>query len=265
MKMTCVAAAVASISISVMINAGHVDHQRMNGVHLQQAEIPGSFMAIEIIKLIDDPRLRLGVIEITGGTVEPASQELRQTGAGLAARIGAADYEIPEDQRRAVRQLLKIGGFSPSGRNRPAHELLVRDIKERGSFHHINNIVDVNNVISLVSLLPISIFDGAKLKNTLTVRIGKPEEGYVFNQSGQWLDVKKCIACCNGDPPGEPIGTPVKDSMVTKIFEGASHYVGIIYGSTDGCSDEELAAVTQRFGELLASESGGEIAQCRII
>ena len=179
--------------------------------------------------------------------------------------MGTADYEIPEDKRGAIRQLLKIGGFSASGRNRPAHELLVRDIKERGSFHHINNIVDVNNVISLVSLLPISIFDGAKLKDTITVRIGKPEEGYVFNQSEQWLDVKRCITCCNGEPPGEPIGTPVKDSMATKIFEGATHYVGVIYGTTAGWSAEELAAVTQRFADLLASESGGEIVQCRVM
>lgn len=222
-------------------------------------------MAIEIINLIDNPRLRLGIVEVTGGTVAPASQELRQTGSGLATRIGTIDYEIPEDQRRAVRQLLKTGGFSPSGRNRPAHELLVRDIKERGSFHHINNIVDINNIISLISLLPISIFDGAKLKDTITIRIGNPGEGYIFNQSEQWLDVKKCITCCNGGPPGEPIGTPVKDSMATKIFEGASHYLGVIYGTTEGWGEIELETVTQRFADLLARESGGEIAQCRVM
>jgi DNA/RNA-binding domain of Phe-tRNA-synthetase-like protein len=222
-------------------------------------------MAIEIVKLIDDPRLRLGIVEVEGGTVGPASHELRETASGLSARMGTVDYDIPEDKRRAVRQLLKIGGFSPSGRNRPAHELLVRDLKERGSFHHINNIVDVNNLISLISLLPISVFDGAKLETTITVRVGQPEEGYVFNQSGQWLDVKKCITCCNGEAPGKPIGTPVKDSMATKIFEGASHYLGVIYSSTEGWSIDELTDVTQRFADLLARESRGEIVQCRIL
>lgn len=222
-------------------------------------------MAIEITKLIDDPRLRLGVVEVSGGTVAPASEELTRLAAELAQNMGGEAYDIPEDKRRAVRQLLKLGGFSPSGRNRPAHELLVRDLKERGGFHHINNVVDVNNVVSLEALLPISIFDTAKLAPTVTVRIGEPGEGYVFNQSGQWLDVKRCITCCSGEPPGEPVGTPVKDSMATKVFEGANGFLGIIYSTTEGWSGSELAAASQRFSELLARETGGEIVQCRVL
>jgi len=222
-------------------------------------------MPIEIVKLIDDPRLRLGVVETSGGTVGPARDELVHIAAELARRIGGESYEIPEDKRRAVRQLLKLGGFSPTGRNRPAHELLVRDLKERGEFHHINNVVDVNNVVSLESLLPISIFDTAKLAPTVTVRIGEPGEGYVFNQSEQWLDVKRCIVCCNGNPPGEPVGTPVKDSMATKVFEGAGGLLGVIYGTTEGWSDSEMQAVAQRFADLLARETGGEITQCRVL
>jgi DNA/RNA-binding domain of Phe-tRNA-synthetase-like protein len=222
-------------------------------------------MATEIINSIDDPRLRLGIVEIGGGTVAPASSELTAIAAGLAQLMSSDSYEIPEEKRRTVRQLLKLGGFSPSGRNRPAHELLVRDLKERGEFHHINNVVDVNNVVSLESLLPISIFDVAKLAPTVTIRVGQPDEGYVFNQSGQWLDVKRCICCCNGAPPGEPIGTPVKDSMATKIFEGASAYLGVIYGTTAGWSNDELAAITQRFAALLARETGGEVIQSLVV
>ena len=222
-------------------------------------------MAIEVVKLIDDERLALGVAEVSGGTVGPASAELGELAAQLTARMGAGDYEIPEDQRRAVRQLLKTGGFSASGRNRPAHELLVRDLKERGEFNHINNVVDVNNMVSLESLLPISIFDVDKLEGPLTVRIGEPEEGYVFNQSGQWLDVKRCIVCCRGPAPGEPIGSPVKDSMATKIFKGAGGYLGIIYANRELWPDDELTAITQRFADLLAGETGGSIVQVAVL
>ena len=222
-------------------------------------------MAIEIVKLIDDPRLLLGVVEAAGGEVREASPELRALGAELVASRGTADYAIPEEKRRAVRQLLKLGGFSPSGRNRPAHELLVRDLQERGEFHHINNVVDVNNVISLAHLLPISIFDTAKLGSALTVRIGEPDEGYVFNQSGQWLAVKRCITCCNGRPPGEPVGTPVKDSMATKVFPGAGGLLGIIYATTDGWSRDELAAITREFAELLVRETGGTLVKTEVV
>jgi DNA/RNA-binding domain of Phe-tRNA-synthetase-like protein len=221
-------------------------------------------MAVEVVKLIDDARLSLGVVEVSGGTVGPASAELTELAAQLAVRVGAGDYEIPEDRRRAVRQLLKLGGFSPSGRNRPAHELLVRDLRERGGFNHINNVVDVNNVVSLESLLPISIFDVDKLAGPLTVRIGEPEEGYVFNQSGQWLDVKRCIVCCRGQTPGEPVGSPVKDSMATKIFEGAASFLGVIYANRELWPDGELAAITQRFADLLASETGGSMVQAAV-
>ena len=223
-------------------------------------------MPIDVEKLIEDPRLKLGVIEVEGGTVRDSGKELRERCAGLVEQVTVEGYEIPEDKRRAVRQLLKIGGFSPSGRNRPAHELLVRDIQERGEFNHINNVVDVNNVISLESLLPISIFDRDKMGDRLIVRIGEPEEGYVFNQSGQFLDVKRCICCCRRNAGNsEPVGTPVKDSMETKIFEGASRFLGVIYGTTDGWSSYELINLTQRFANLLADETGGFIIQARVV
>lgn len=222
-------------------------------------------MAVEIVKLIDDPRLMLGIAEVSGGVVGEASQELRALGAELASRMGADDYEIPEDKRRAVRQLLKLGGFSASGRNRPAQELLVRDLKERGEFHHINNVVDINNIVSLESLLPISIFDVDKLDGRLTVRVGEPGEGFVFNQSGHQIDVKRCIVCCRGEGQGEPVGSPIKDSMATKIFEGASHILGVIYGTTDGWSEAELQSITERMAGLLASETGGEVVRAAVL
>lgn len=221
-------------------------------------------MSVEIVKMINDPQLRLGVVEVAGGVVRDASAALREQCVELAAGCGAAGYEIPEDKRRAIRGLLKIGGFSPSGRNRPAHELLVRDLQERAEFNHINNVVDVNNVISLKSMLPISIFDVAKLGDRLTVRIGEPGEGYVFNQSGQYLDVKRCICCCRGAGAGEPVGTPVKDSMATKIFAGATSFLGVVYGSAAGWTSYEMIGLTLRFADLLAAETGGHIIQASV-
>jgi len=229
-------------------------------------------MPIEVLKRIDDPRLVLGIAEVEGGEVREASAELKAIAAELAARIIETAWEIPEEQRRSVRNLLKLGGFSATGRNRPAHELLVNDLKERGEFHHINNVVDVNNVLSLETLLPISIFDLDKLTAPVSVRIGEVGEGYVFNASGQWLDVKRCIVCCHhpaGAPGagdvGEPIGSPVKDSMATKLFPPASRILGVIYGPSETCSAAQMAAHAQRFAELLAQETGGRIVQSRVL
>ena len=124
--------------------------------------------------------------------------------------------------------------------------------------------VDANNIISLESLLPISVFDVAKLGSRLIVRIGEPGEGYVFNQSGQWLDVKRCIVCCRGAERGEPVGSPVKDSMATKVFDDATHFCGVIYGTTAAWTTLELQETTERFASLLAEETGGAVVQASL-
>jgi DNA/RNA-binding domain of Phe-tRNA-synthetase-like protein len=226
-------------------------------------------MPISVLKQINDPRLMLGVVEIKGGTVREASTDLKSCAGELAKRFGAADYEIPEAQRKAVRELLKLGGFSPTGRNRPAQELLINDLKERGEFHYINNAVDVNNVVSLETLLPISIFDRDKLTGPVIVRLAEEGEGYVFNASGQYMDLKRCIVCCHSAPGGEakgtPVGSPVKDSMETKIFEGAAHYLGVIYFPTALMTTYSMTSATQRFANLLAVETGGHIRQAVLV
>lgn len=226
-------------------------------------------MAIQVVRRIDDARLILGVAEVRHGTVRPASAALAARAAGLAQRMGSADYAVPEHQRSAVRRLLKLGGFSATGRNRPAHELLINDIKERGGFHHINNVVDVNNVISLEALLPISIFDIDQLAPPVVVRLAVEGEGYVFNQSGQYMDLKRCIVCCHSPedagPEGVVIGSPVKDSMATKVFEGAQHILGVIYGTAECCTAEQMAELTHRFAGLLAEETGGRVAQTVLV
>ena len=53
--------------------------------------------------------------------------------------------------------------------------------------------------------------------------------------------------------------------MATKIFEGASRYLGVIYASREGWSAAALQSHTQRFADLLASETGGIIARAELL
>lgn len=222
-------------------------------------------MAIQVIDQLNTDGLVIGVIEVVNGQVGEASPALRERAKMLYSKLGAEGYELPESKRSAVRKSLKLGGFSPTGRNRPAYELLIRDLQQRDGFHHINNVVDVNNVQSLEHLLPISIFDASKLSNPLVVRIALEGEGYVFNPSGHHIDLKRCIVCCTGGDPGRPVGSPIKDSMETKIFEGATHFLAIIYIAQVMFSADAQQAVVQDFAGLLADETGGEILQALTI
>lgn len=208
---------------------------------------------------IDLPELRLGVVEVASGTVRSSSEDFQSRAALAAQRVAAPGYELPEHARVAVRKLLKHGGFSPTGRNRPAQELLVRDLQERGSFHLINNVVDVNNLVSLETLVPISVFDVDKSGEDIDVRLGEPGESYVFNASGHALDVKRLIVCARAG--GEPIGSPVKDSAATKVFEGATRYLGVMYVPASLLDGAALRDAVHGFASLLASETGGIVVQ----
>src|SRR5881392_2583557 len=58
--------------------------------------------------------------------------------------------------RTAVRDLLRKGGFKPTGRSKPASEYLLRAVGD-GTLSSINLAVDVCNVVSLHSGLPIDL------------------------------------------------------------------------------------------------------------
>lgn len=214
---------------------------------------------LTVHRRLQHPFLRLGVVEVERGIVRSSSVAFRERAALVASRMTAQGYALPEPARVAVRKLLKYGGFSPTGRNRPAQELLVRDLQERGEFHHINNVVDVNNLASLETLTPMSIFDLDKTGDELDVRLGEDGESYVFNASGHVLDVKRLVVCARRD--GEPIGSPVKDSAATKVFEGASRYAGVMYVPAGLLDGDALLAAVRGVAELLASETGGVVVQ----
>src|SRR5262245_16860029 len=74
----------------------------------------------------------------------------------------SADAPVPlrtdDSVREAVRQLLRQGGFKPTGRSKPASEYLIKAVAEH-RLGSINLAVDACNVVSLHSGLPISVVD----------------------------------------------------------------------------------------------------------
>ena len=197
--------------------------------------------------------LRLGFIEARGITPTGACEKLDALIAAQEAVITAPDYEMPARVRMEVRSLLRAGGYHPSGRGRPASEYLVRDIQENGALIRINMPVDINNYVSILSGLPASIFDLAKVRGGIDVRIGRPGESYVFNREGQALDLKTLMCVCDvAGGVSTPIGTPVKDSIATKISESTRDVLGVLYGTTELYDDARMKEYADLFGGLLA-------------
>lgn len=130
--------------------------------------------------------------------------------------------------RAAVRDLLRHGGYKPSGRSKPASEYLV-GARDKREFPRINAIVDACNVVSLHSGLPISLVDVDKLApGALEVRIAPAGTSYVFNPSGQTIDAGGLVVLCDAEGP---TGTPVKDAQRTKTHDGTRAALAVIWGT----------------------------------
>ena len=131
-----------------------------------------------------------------------------------------------EDCRLAVRAMLRVGGYKPAGRGKPASEYLVR-AAENGYLSPINLVVDVCNAVSLHSGLPISVVDLAKAHPPFEVRYGEAEEDYIFNASGQVIRISGLL--CLSDVEGA-CANAVKDAQRTKTDEHTQATLSLIWG-----------------------------------
>lgn len=200
----------------------------------------------------------IAVAVATDVVVRPSSDSLRAQLDQLIEERKASEFPTQET-KDAVRNLLKSGGFKPSGRNKPASEYLAQAARE-GRFPIINNLVDINNLVSLRTGLPISLLDTAAIGDHLLIRLGRDGERYVFNSGGQEIELKGLICACNGETD-EPLGNAVKDSMKGKIKEHTTNVAAVIYAPNEG----ELARAAQdhiaAFAELLQSEGNAGSVQ----
>ncbi len=129
--------------------------------------------------------------------------------------------------RSAVRDLLRHGGYKPTGRGKPASEYLLRAVTD-AALGSINLAVDLCNVVSFHSGLPISVVDADKLQGAARVAVAPPGTSYVFNQSGQTIDLGGLL--CLGDEEGL-CANAVKDSQRTKTSALTRRTRTVIWGT----------------------------------
>lgn len=184
--------------------------------------------------------------------------EVRSSGPALLKQLENLYEDLAEggagggeERRKAVRDVLRNGKYKPAGRGKPANEYLSGIWKKSGRLDLINNVVDVNNLVSLRHGLPISAFDVSKMLGGVTIRLGRPGERYVFNASGQELDCEDLIVVC--DESG-PIGSPIKDSQATKLFPGANGILYVVYANRFYTPQDDLLAVAAELGSVLAED-----------
>ncbi len=174
----------------------------------------------------------------------------------LLERVRAAGKGFLDPERKAVvRNMLRFGSYKPSGRSKPSSEYLLTAALD-GSFPLVNGPVDLNNAISLEWGYPASIFDLELCGTRLLLRRGTAGESYVFNPSGQIIDLKDLLCVCRAEGSSWlPCGNPVKDAMDTKTRESTRDVAAVLYAPvSEDRADLESAA--GRFAALLSAECG---------
>lgn len=129
--------------------------------------------------------------------------------------------------REAVRALLRQGGFKPTGRSKPAAEYLIKAVRDQ-LLSSINLAVDVCNVVSLHSGLPISVIDLDRSQGPYRVGVAPAGTSYVFNASGQTIDVGGLL--CVFDAAG-PCANAVKDAQRTKTTAETRRTLSVVWGT----------------------------------
>jgi DNA/RNA-binding domain of Phe-tRNA-synthetase-like protein len=200
--------------------------------------------------------LRVAFVWANGVKIESSSQALLVELAELVGKRRLGGFPA-EARRQAVRGMLRYGGFKPSGRNKPASEYLVQAATE-DRFPYICNVVDINNYISLLCGFPVSLLDAEKTGREILIRCGYPGETYVFNISGQEIDLQGLICVCakRGDN-SLALGNPIKDSMAGKVSEETRNILGVVYAPF-GVDEQELKDLARLFSSMLARYAGSD-------
>jgi DNA/RNA-binding domain of Phe-tRNA-synthetase-like protein len=161
-----------------------------------------------------------------------------------------APLQRSEEIRSSVRDLLRHGGYKPTGRGKPASEYLLRAATE-GTLSSINAAVDACNVVSLASGLPISLVDLDLARPPFRIGIAPEGANYVFNASGQTIDLEGLLSLFDA---GGACANAVKDSQRTKTHAGTTRTLSIIWGVR---SADDVASRAEHWYRDIIERLGG--------
>jgi DNA/RNA-binding domain of Phe-tRNA-synthetase-like protein len=187
-------------------------------------------------------------------TTFPSALGALDTPPAIRALLDAdAPAPLARDEavRAAVRDMLRVGGYKPTGRGKPASEYLVRAAGE-GALGSINLAVDACNAVSLHSGFPISVVDLDRARAPFRVGVAAPGSTYVFNASGQEIDLGGLVCLFDADGP---CANAVRDAQRTKTRAETTRTLSVLWG----CAGfEDRLRDAERWYRALLAEAGAE-------
>jgi DNA/RNA-binding domain of Phe-tRNA-synthetase-like protein len=112
-------------------------------------------------------------------------------------------------------------------------------------------VVDVVNLVSLRTLLPIGLYDTEKLRPPITLRRGEAGEAYDGIGKEQ-LNLEALPILADGE---SPFGSPTSDSRRTSVTADTREVVAVVFGVT---GRGELEAALEVLDGLLRTHCGAD-------
>jgi DNA/RNA-binding domain of Phe-tRNA-synthetase-like protein len=158
--------------------------------------------------------------------------------AAVRARSATESAEIVS----AVRTMYHRVGIDPT-RTRPSSEALLRRVRKGDALPRINSLVDVINWCSLETGLPFGLYDLARIRGRVVLRIGRDGE--------QYPGIRKDVVHVAGrltlaDDEG-PFGNPTSDSARTMVTTATTRALVVIFvpAGLPGVVGDRALAVTE--------------------
>jgi DNA/RNA-binding domain of Phe-tRNA-synthetase-like protein len=193
------------------------------------------------------PEMRLGLLRLEGIEVGPSGPALWQrlldegalTQKRLATLEGLAACPSVEATKRTYRAL----GKDPA-RYRGSAEALARRLLQGKPLFRINNVVEINNIVSLSAMLPVGSYDLSAVQGDVVFRAGAAGESYqAIGEKA--LNLEGVPVFC--DALG-PFGSPTSDSERTMVTSAATEVLTAIIDF--GGKEAPMEALLQNAGLL---------------
>jgi len=205
------------------------------------------------------PKAALGCVEaaLETGATPPGLDEALRSCAGEIAKLPEPRAVLESSAILATRAGYKALGKDPARYRGSAEALLRRLIAGKG-MPRINNVVDVINLVSVESRLPVGLYDLAHVEGAIEFRAGRAGETYKgIGKYDLNLEELPLFADAQG-----PHGSPTSDSERTMVTEATKHVLAIIV-SFGGLSPLDNAA--KRMKELLETFCAAENVEYKMV
>lgn len=210
---------------------------------------------------IDEPLLRqnamLGIIKASV-TVSESSAELRAELEAVQSAAAASTEDSGAWHDRSIaaaRQAVRAVGWNVN-RYPISSEAMIKRARKGGRVPSVNNVVDINNLLSIQSGWPIGSYNLSNVEQPIDFRLGRGDEEYAAIKGAAF---KLAALPLFADSQG-PFGSLVRDSGRAIIDDTATTIMMAIFGFDSAVEMEELSRKAAGMLQRFASASSVEVA-----